>query len=463
MVDIREKDKSTANLRERLARLNRELDQADAKLSQLGSACRGALLALVGSLPPDLGPGQRAALDRIRAVMEADALDPAALKEATAGFKDALVAEAPDMGSAGDGSAGPDAQDRAAPRAGTPGRHVAMALLQGLRTGDRSFDARLERDMSTIAGHMDRGQVRPAMTVVADLFAAYREVLRQERFELERTLVEVLGEVLATGDEVSAAFASAQDQLAATGRRYGDELTAVMGHLGRDLVDADSLETLKAGALAHLRTMRDTLRAREAKEQELLARSQKELGDLRDQMVKTRRRMQEVEKSRERLSRQALTDPLTGLWNKRALDRVLSQELSAAQARLSLVVFDIDHFKGINDNYGHQAGDRALQAVAERASQALRDTDTLFRYAGDEFVILLRETDISHAVGVAERVRALTETIGFTFRGEGRFHLTMSLGTAQRQPGEDALSLFGRADSALYQAKASGRNRVAQA
>jgi diguanylate cyclase (GGDEF)-like protein len=155
-------------------------------------------------------------------------------------------------------------------------------------------------------------------------------------------------------------------------------------------------------------------------------------------------------------------DPLTSLHNRREFDRLLQQALaSAAQSgqRLSLIMADIDHFKLVNDRFGHQEGDRALQQMARLIQQVpRRATDASFRIGGEEFAILMGDTDKAGAVEVSETLRGVTEGAKFLPSGEA---MTVSLGVATfPDDGRDSASLIAAADRALYQAKAGGRNRV---
>jgi diguanylate cyclase (GGDEF)-like protein len=158
-------------------------------------------------------------------------------------------------------------------------------------------------------------------------------------------------------------------------------------------------------------------------------------------------------------------DPLTGLHNRREFDRLLQQELASARQtgqRLSLIMADIDHFKLINDRFGHQEGDRALQQMS-RLIQLVprRVSDAAFRIGGEEFAVLMSDTDKPGAISVSESLRSVTEGAKFLPSGEP---VTVSLGVATfPEDGRDPGSLIAAADRALYQAKAGGRNRVAAA
>lgn len=165
------------------------------------------------------------------------------------------------------------------------------------------------------------------------------------------------------------------------------------------------------------------------------------------------------------LERQARTDPLTGAMNRLALAESIARELARAQRNsrpLSLLMFDLDFFKQLNDRLGHQAGDAALKNVAAATQRHLRASDLLARYGGEEFVAVLPDTDKARAVETAERLRQGIESLGIPC-GNGTA-LTASYGAATYPAdGDDFDSLVASADAALYKAKQSGRNRVVAA
>ncbi|WP_434604899.1 GGDEF domain-containing protein [Pseudomonas sp. R1-7] len=161
----------------------------------------------------------------------------------------------------------------------------------------------------------------------------------------------------------------------------------------------------------------------------------------------------------------ALRDPLTGTGNRIAMDQTLEREIDMARRHmqpLSLLMLDIDHFKRINDSHGHGVGDEVLKAVADSIKSQLRNVDMVFRFGGEEFLILLANTSRDAAAMVGERLRYAAQTQDY-FAGGTRIELTVSLGCATLLPGESAESLLRRADSALYVAKREGRNRLTMA
>ncbi len=175
----------------------------------------------------------------------------------------------------------------------------------------------------------------------------------------------------------------------------------------------------------------------------------------------------------ERLKRQGLVDTLTAVNNRRFFDQRLLEEVSAAKRSnkpLSCLLLDIDHFKRINDSYGHQTGDRVLKEVAALVREQLRDSDVLARYGGEEFAALFPETGNEAAVEVAERVRRAVEAAVFRDDAGQAFPLTISTGIAVFDPQTDdnvlqmrGDYLVGQADRCLYMCKEQGRNRVISA
>lgn len=161
----------------------------------------------------------------------------------------------------------------------------------------------------------------------------------------------------------------------------------------------------------------------------------------------------------------ALRDVLTGALNRRALDERLDAEIAHAnshQLQLSIVLFDLDHFKRVNDTYGHLGGDAVLRATGEIVARSLRGGDALGRYGGEEFVVIARGTDLGHGFALAERLRAMLAITPFYFENQ-RIPVTVSGGVASLACcGErrDRLTLLSIADARLYRAKHGGRNQV---
>jgi len=173
-------------------------------------------------------------------------------------------------------------------------------------------------------------------------------------------------------------------------------------------------------------------------------------------------RTQELEASKQELQKLSNTDPLTGLNNRRSLDKFLEQELLSVTRYnnpLSVAVFDIDHFKRINDNLGHNVGDQILISLAKLISNNVRAADMFGRWGGEEFLLICPQTALAGTTRLAELLRKAIATHDF----EIPLPIHCSFGVAQLHPGETAKHLFSRADHALYEAKQAGRNLVVTA
>lgn len=168
----------------------------------------------------------------------------------------------------------------------------------------------------------------------------------------------------------------------------------------------------------------------------------------------------EIKRIMTRLEEQSTLDPLTGLKNRRAFSTIFAQECARSLRReepLSLLFLDIDHFKRVNDTYGHHIGDEVLKATSRYLQEQCRPYDTIGRWGGEEFVILLRSTGEITAAQFAQRIR-----LGVSTKVSGRFsfHFTISIGLTQYQAGDSLEELTKRADQALYHAKQTGRDKV---
>lgn len=192
--------------------------------------------------------------------------------------------------------------------------------------------------------------------------------------------------------------------------------------------------------------------------------------ELRSEIERRKKIEEALLENEEKYRALSITDPLTGLHNRRHFFECANAELDRAARHgtpLSLFIYDVDHFKELNDTYGHLAGDLALKVIAAASENVVRKIDILARYGGEEFVCMLPETDLLAAQMAAERVRQAIEASPLEYHGK-RLEITASFGVGslaqlgpQEAPHEDILQqIISHADDALYQAKASGRNRV---
>jgi len=168
----------------------------------------------------------------------------------------------------------------------------------------------------------------------------------------------------------------------------------------------------------------------------------------------------ELEETIAELQHMAQHDQLTSIYNRRRMDEIIEQRLTQGRRRedqgMALLMYDIDHFKTINDTYGHEVGDIALVELTKCVKEVVREGDIIGRWGGEEFLVLANNITLEQATGLAERIREHVAKATFTHIG----HMTISIGVVAAREGDTGQLLFERVDQALYEAKRSGRNRV---
>lgn len=212
-----------------------------------------------------------------------------------------------------------------------------------------------------------------------------------------------------------------------------------------------SLEGIRLGVAEFVSRDEERFAAAQARSEAL----QERIGRMEDEAEEMRKNL---ERNREKL----LQDTLTGVRSRLAYDETLARELSRYRryhSVFSLAVLDIDHFKRVNDDYGHSAGDKALKLVAELMQGRIRESDFIFRTGGEEFVVLLPGTTISGARPVVEELRHAVAESGFHYESRP-VAITLSAGLTQVREEDTAETLFDRADDAMYRAKKAGRNQL---
>ena len=224
-----------------------------------------------------------------------------------------------------------------------------------------------------------------------------------------------------------------------------------------------TLEDLKTKVVASITSIKSAIENSRMDDSTRHRQSDQQVAVLKKHLDRLKGEIKSARQRSETLEVELLSDPLTRAYNRRAYDQRIEDELKRYlryQNIFSMLLLDVDHFKQINDKYGHSVGDLCLKEIINRVRPLLRETDFLARYGGEEFIIILPETTSGGAAEAAEKIRAHIEKTDFLHKGE-RVRVTISLGgTEVHVSDKNVDSIFERADKAMYQAKQSGRNRV---
>lgn len=298
----------------------------------------------------------------------------------------------------------------------------------------------------------------PVLDDLAQLMVA---VADQGQREFESYL-KLLNERLATMQDSLSAAREGHVQSQESAQALDEELRQQVGGLQDSMLGAKDLPSLKQAVQVRLDGLLETVDAyqRQRGEQEQLLSER--LSTLVERVASLEHAATGMREHLEEQRQKALQDPLTGLPNRAAWDERLELEVARQQrygGQLLLAVLDVDHFKRINDSFGHLAGDRVLKIIANELRRRLRKTDFIARFGGEEFALLLPETPVDAGLKVLDSLRSGIQECPFHFKG-ARIEVTLSGGLANFAVKDVAENVFERADQALYRAKGAGRNRI---
>jgi diguanylate cyclase len=257
------------------------------------------------------------------------------------------------------------------------------------------------------------------------------------------------------------------DRIDKVGARVIGEIDDVMRLISDALGTSASYDASLSGASERLSAAKDRDQVKEIVEQ--LVKSTHEMREtnkaLEERLMLSKSEISNLQQSLEAIRAESLTDPLTGLGNRKYFDRMIEMAVQTALAngeQLSLLMFDIDHFKSFNDSYGHLTGDQVLRLVGMSLKQTIKGQDITARYGGEEFAVVLPNTALRQALTVADHIRraVMAKELKKKSTGEILGRVTISVGVSILKPGDDPDALIERADACLYAAKRNGRNRV---
>ncbi|SMC19434.1 Diguanylate cyclase, GGDEF domain [Desulfacinum hydrothermale DSM 13146] len=295
-----------------------------------------------------------------------------------------------------------------------------------------------------------------------ELAERFSGAVNKERAQLARFFSDI-GQDLAEMEVLLSSTVNFNRESHQASQDFNSLLDGKMEEMSNSVNFSRTLEELKAALEAKLTAIKQFLKEKQTQDESRYRKADENSEVLRASLQRMKREVAQMEQKTKRLEKQALQDALTGVHNRRAFDMRIQEEMYRYQRYgqiFSLLIIDLDHFKKVNDSYGHATGDRCLKEVTRRMGLALRQSDYLARYGGEEFAVILPGTDGKKALRVAEKLRNIVDKTRFLYKGEP-IPLSVSVGVTQVGEADTTVTdVFERADQALYRAKAQGRNRV---
>lgn len=337
---------------------------------------------------------------------------------------------------------------------------VLLRILENIYVSDQSV-ALANKIKEKVSGGLNWYEF---VAVLEDISSVITASLGRERAEFQ----EFLNELNSSLEQVQEYVQSSRESDAearTTDQAMDIEVRNQVAGIAETVRKAENIQDLKHSVQGQLevilQSMDDFKEVKQEHHQSVFERAQV----LEERITVMEKESAELKANLAQQEEQALRDALTGLPNRAAYDRWIKNELTATAAQAPdtlgtvVVVCDVDHFKKVNDTYGHLAGDKVLKILAKEISSRIRKTDFLARYGGEEFVLMLPNVALEDASALVDPIREAIANCPFHFK-ETQVQITMSFGLAQYVSGMQAEQVFERADKALYQAKATGRNRV---
>ncbi|MEA5445379.1 diguanylate cyclase [Gammaproteobacteria bacterium AB-CW1] len=302
------------------------------------------------------------------------------------------------------------------------------------------------------------------MEALSELIQRYRAAIDRERDALRQFLQTVLSRLSELEKHVGEERRSRARQ-ATDGRKLDEAVARDLRGIQETVRQSRDLGSIGKAINQRLNSLDRHLSSRRRLDQREQTAAEKRLEAMASRLKEMESEADRLREQLQRAEKRSTIDPLTKLPNRRGYEARLRYEFERHRRHdrpLVLAVCDLDDFKLVNDQLGHAGGDDALSQVAEVLRQVLRETDFVARFGGEEFVLLLPETELEAAVALADRLREKIRNHGFEHDGV-KYGLSASFGVAAFSPGESAQSVFRRADEAVYRAKQNGRNQVAAA
>jgi len=344
-----------------------------------------------------------------------------------------------------------------------PNESAIRASLSALLT-ELKRDASLTNQVFAIDEKLSRSlttnELAPVLSTLSELVSKRIQRIERERQELEALLAQMVNRL----EEISQFVADQHQnssQALASNESFNAQLTGEFKAIGLSMETGSDLRQIRDQVRSRLDTIGKHLHDFHHRETERATAMRVRAEQMQTRMTELEAEAQKLQSQLQAEQQLSLLDGLTKVPNRIAYDKRIAEEFQRWQRfgqPTSLAVWDVDHFKQVNDTYGHRAGDRVLCNLAAHLKNYVRSTDFIARYGGEEFVVILTGTKLDDAMRLLESIRTAIDKLGFHCRGKPVV-ITASCGVTEFKKGDSADSAFERADKALYQAKNEGRNR----
>jgi len=334
-----------------------------------------------------------------------------------------------------------------------------IQLIQGMDMPDTS-QADAKKIIQALKGQQTEESFRDNVDAALDFLQKIKKYEQLERKEMEIFLAHVTQQLASLGKSANG-VADSTETILVKRNNLDLSVTTKMQELQENSANATKLEPLKLLIKSELDNISAQIQAHKQEEKKQQVKADQLVAVMAAEIEVVKAEAQSLKESLKQVSTEAMTDALTRLPNRLAYDRRFEAEYARWRRNkepLSLLIWDIDLFKKINDNYGHKTGDKTLIIISKLLSKYCRETDFVSRFGGEEFTMLLSNTSSGAALVLAEKIRRIIEKTGFNYAGQA-INITISCGIAELRVSDTQETLFVRADKALYGAKKKGRNQ----
>lgn len=455
------------DLQKKYKEVSEELRHADALVLEIEEAFKN-LVSVLASIATDPGrPSLSAELKILKQDLKRKAV-PSRIESSANKLKTFVLKSDDDGKSAKTQAPGPESVEESI-------RDILEALVNDIIIlEDENIRKKAKTLTRKIRNEFTLEEYKPFVEEIKDLIFGIKEIVRREKRELYQFSQEILNQLEDTEKDLLKNMEGEAFRINVTEVEFEKQVAIDIKGIedSFDIEDA-SIERIRDVVFDKIASIRNRFRKKRAEDQARLRKVEaekavveKRLEDINRRYKEFSRQSKDMLEQMEKFRQLSYNDGLTKVYNRRAYDHQIQKTIDefrkGALKTFCLIVFDIDHFKNFNNNYGHRAGDKVLKYVAQFARKTLRKEDFLFRYGGDEYTVILPEVTLKNAVAVAEKIRSAINNVEFQIYKESDFtvRVGLSMGVASSRKDDDPAAIFGRADKALYLSKEKGRNQV---